>query len=175
MDVAAPEMRGRTITMTSSSKTFNLAGMKTGNMIVPDAGLRGALADRMRKLDYMAASLGIRMATAAYSPEGADWVDAQMAYLDESRRIFDDGINAIPGVWSMPLQSTYLPWVDFSGTGMSPEEIASRIHKTAKIATAVGATFGSGGESFARFNIATPRATVVEAVRRMQEAFADLQ
>lgn len=175
MDVAAPRMRGRTITMNSTSKTFNLAGMKTGNMIVPDPVMRAALAERMRKLDYMPASLGLRMATAAYSPEGAEWVDAQMAYLDESRRIFDAGINAIPGVWSMPLQSTYLPWVDFSGTGMTPDEVKERIHKTAKIATAVGATFGTGGESFARFNIAMPRAVVLEAVRRMQEAFADLQ
>lgn len=175
IDVAAPGMRARTITMNATSKTFNLAGMKIGNMIVPDPDLRATLQDILRRNDYMAALLSIRMATAAYSPAGAEWVDAQMRHLDENRRIFDEGINKIPGVWSMPLQATYLPWVDFSGTGMSPDEIAERIHKGAKIATAVGATFGTGGEHFARFNIATPRATVVEAVARMQAAFADLQ
>ncbi|MCU4652524.1 PatB family C-S lyase [Roseibacterium sp. SDUM158016] len=175
MDIAAPEMRHRTVTLNSTSKTFNLAGMKTGNMIVPDPDLRGALADLLRKLDYMAACLALPMVKAAYSPEGAAWVDAQMEYLEGNRRIFDEAINRIPGVWSMPLQATYLPWVDFSGTGMTPEEVAQRIHGKARIAVPMGAQFGTGGETFVRFNIATPRAVVAEAVARMQDAFSDLQ
>ena len=98
-----------------------------------------------------------------------------MAYLDGNRRLFDDGINAIPGLRSMPLESTYLSWVDFSGTGMAAPEFIARVEKTARIATNHGATFGTGGENFLRFNIAAPRAQVAEAVSRLQKAFADLQ
>lgn len=115
------------------------------------------------------------MVTAAYSPEGAAWVDSLMTYLDENRKIFESGIAAIPGAQVVPLQATYLEWVDFAGTGMSPDEIARRVERDARIAANHGNTFGTGGETFMRFNIATPRARVIEAVTRLQKAFGDLQ
>ena len=71
--------------------------------------------------------LGVHMVTAAYSPEGAALADAQMVHLDRNRRTFDAGIAEIPGLWSMPLQSTYLAWVDFSGTGMDQSEVDDRL------------------------------------------------
>jgi cystathionine beta-lyase len=115
------------------------------------------------------------MATAAYSPEGAAWVDDLMRYLDGNRRLFDEGIARIPGLRSTPLEATYLAWVDFSGTGMSAAEFIDRVEKVAKIATNYGASFGLGGEQCLRFNLACPRAQVAEAVDRLQKAFADLQ
>jgi cystathionine beta-lyase len=130
---------------------------------------------RLKSLDYGPSALGVAMITAAYSPQGAAWADAQIAHLQTNREIFDAGINAIPGVKSMPLQSTYLAWVDFADTGMPHEDVAKRIRETAKIAVSQGPTFGTGGETFMRFNLATQRATVEEAVKRMQNAFADLQ
>ena len=120
-------------------------------------------------------SFGLFMATAAYSPEGAAWVDGLMHYLDGNRRVFDEGVNAIPGLRSVPLEATYLSWVDFSGTGMAREEFTRRVEQDARIAVNHGPTFGKGGESFLRFNIATPRAVVEAAVERMRAAFADLQ
>ena len=75
----------------------------------------------------------------------------------------------------MPLESTYLAWVDFSGTGMAPAEFQDRVEKSAAIAANHGATFGTGGESFMRFNLATPRARVEEACERLTKAFSDLQ
>jgi cystathionine beta-lyase len=82
---------------------------------------------------------------------------------------------AIPGLRSMKLEATYLAWLDFSGTGMAPAEFIARVEKEARIATNHGVSFGLGGEHFLRFNIAAPRAQVVEAVARMQAAFRDLQ
>ena len=165
----------RLVMMTSTNKTFNLSGAHTGNVIIEDANLRSRFAARMAGLGMSPNSFGLHMATAAYSPEGAEWVDALVAYLDENRRIFDAGINAIPGLHSMELESTYLSWVDFSGTGMERPEFTSRVEKTARIAANHGPTFGSGGEEFLRFNLATPRARVEEAVSRMKDAFSDLQ
>jgi cystathionine beta-lyase len=120
-------------------------------------------------------SFGMFMATAAYSPEGAEWVDALQVYLQENARIFNDGINQIPGLKSMEMAATYLAWVDFTDTGMAQAEFIDRVQRTAKIAANHGTPFGAGGENFLRFNLATPRAVVVEAVRRLQSAFADLQ
>jgi cystathionine beta-lyase len=129
----------------------------------------------MEALGISPNSFGMAMATAAYSPEGAAWVDALTRYLDGNRRLFDEGIAAIPGLRSMPLEATYLAWVDFAGTGMEPAEFTARVEKQARIAANHGPSFGTGGESFLRFNLATPRAVVAEALERMKRAFADLQ
>ncbi|GGD36856.1 MalY/PatB family protein [Sinisalibacter lacisalsi] len=165
----------RLIMMTSTTKTFNIAGIHVGNVIIPDPGLRKAFAARMAALGISGNAFGFRLAEAAYSPAGAAWVDDLVGYLDGNRRLFDDAVNAIPGLASMPLESTYLAWVDFSGTGMSADEVTRRVQQEAKIAVNHGPTFGRGGETFLRFNFATPRSLVKDAVARLGEAFSDLQ
>jgi cystathionine beta-lyase len=175
MPLAAPEVQDRLVMMTATTKTFNIAGAHTGNVIIPDEGLRARFAARMLALGVSPNAFGLHMAAAACSPEGADWVDALMAYLDGNRRLFDAGINAIPGLRSMPLEATYLAWVDFAGTGMEPAEFTPRVEQTARVCASRGVTFGRGGESWLRFNFAMPRAQVAEAVARLQRAFADLQ
>lgn len=165
----------RLVMMTATTKTFNIAGAHLGNVIIPDPDLRAPFAARMAALGMSPNSFGLHMATAACSPEGAAWVDALTAYLDGNRRLFDAGVNAIPGVRSMPLEATYLAWVDFRGTGMEPAEIARRIEKDARIAVNHGESFGTGGAGWMRINLGAPRAQVAEAVRRLQVAFGDLQ
>jgi cystathionine beta-lyase len=175
MPLAAPDIADRLVMMTATTKTFNIAGAHIGNVIIADPALRQRFTGTMNALGISPNSFGMHMATAAYSPEGAAWVDDLMRYLDGNRRLFDEGIAAIPGLRSTPLQATYLAWVDFAGTGMTPKEVIERVEKTAKIATNHGAAFGTGGESFLRFNIACPRAQVAQAAERLQAAFADLQ
>ena len=175
MALAAPDIADRLVMMTATTKTFNIAGAHIGNVIIADPALREKFAAVLLKLGISPNSFGMHMVTAAYSPEGAVWVDHLTEYLDGNRREFDAGMNAIPGVRSMPLAATYLAWVDFAGTGMSAAEFTTRVEKVAKIAINQGASFGSGGESFLRFNIACPRAMITEAVARLQAAFADLQ
>ncbi len=175
MDVAAPTGRAFTVYLTGASKTFNIAGQRTGNMIIPDDTLRQQMKTRLKSLDYKPSSMAVSMITAAYSPAGAAWVEAQNAHLAANIALFDAGINAIPGVRSMPLQATYLAWVDFSGTGMTDDEVAARIRDRARIAASAGPTFGAGGTGHMRFNLATQRHIVTEAVARLQDAFSDLQ
>ena len=170
-----PSADERTIIMSATTKTFNIAGSHTGNVIIKDEKLRHIFEDRMMALGNSPNSFGLLMSEAAYSPDGAAWVDDLMIYLDENRKVLDKAIAKIPGVHSMPLEGTYLSWVDFKDTGMSNAEIIKRVQEHAKIAPNHGETFGSGGESHMRFNIATQRSHVVEAARRLTEAFSDLQ
>ena len=165
----------RLVMMTATTKTFNIAGSHSGNVIIEDPGLRASFAARMMALGLSPNSFGLFMATAAYSPEGAEWVDALCLYLDGNRRLFDDAVNAIPGLRSMSLEATYLSWVSFEDTGMERPEFTRRVEKEACIAVNHGPTFGKGGEAWLRFNIATPRARVQEAVERLAAAFSDLQ
>ncbi|PYG30387.1 MalY/PatB family protein [Pelagimonas varians] len=165
----------RLVMMTATSKTFNIAGSHIGNVIIPNESLRAPFAAKMAAMGMSANSFGLFMATAAYSPAGAEWVDELVGYLDGNRKIFDAAVNSIPGLASMDMQSTYLAWVDFEGTGMTREEFTGRVQKDARIAANLGPTFGAGGESFLRFNYATPRRRVIEAGERLQKAFGDLQ
>ncbi len=165
----------RLVMLTATTKTFNIAGAHIGNVIIADPELRARFATRMGALGISPNSFGLAMATAAMSPEGAEWVDALRVYLDGNRNLFDAGIATIPGLASMPLEATYLSWVDFSGTGMDHDEVLRRIERDAKIAVNHGPSFGVGGETFQRFNIAAPRAVIAEAVARLQAAFSDLQ
>jgi cystathionine beta-lyase len=175
MTLVDPSIMDRLVMMTATTKTFNIAGSHVGNVIIPDPALRGKFAGRMAAMGISPNSFGLFMATAAYSPEGATWVDELLTYLDGNRKILDEGLNALPGVASMPLEATYLSWVDFGGTGMERTELQKRVQQDAGIAANHGPTFGKGGDTFMRFNIATPRARVIEAVERMHKAFADLQ
>lgn len=165
----------RLVMMTAASKTFNIAGGHVGNVIIKDPELRAKFARKHASFGKGVNAFGIEMVRAAYSAEGAAWTDDLMAYLSENRRIFDEGIASIPGLKSMPLEATYLAWVDMSGTGLTAADYQARISRDAQIAASFGETFGKGGETFMRFNFATQRANVVEAVARLQRAFGDLQ
>ncbi len=175
LPVAAPEILPRLIMLTSASKTFNTAGSRLGTVTIPDDRLRAPLAGLIRALDMSPHLLGTVLTEAAYSQAGAEWVDALTQYLDENHKVFLRSVNAIPGLTAMPMQSTYLAWVDFQNTGMEMSEVIDRVKGTARIAPSIGAEFGIGGGNFLRFNIATPRARLEEAVERLQDAFADLQ
>ena len=75
----------------------------------------------------------------------------------------------------MPMQATYLTWIDFANTGMDMEEVKRRVHHEAGVVPSPGSAFGTGGETCLRFNVGTARARVTEAVERLQKAFSDLQ
>ena len=165
----------RLLMMTAVSKTFNLAGHHSGNVIITDEDLRNTYRARQLALGISSSVAGIAATTAAYSDEGAAYADAMNAYVAENVRVFSQGVGAIPGVKVMPLEATYLVWVDFRGLGMDQQEITRRVEEQAGIAANHGPTFGKGGEGFMRFNMGTQRVRVEDAVQRLQTAFADLQ
>ncbi|GGL68811.1 MalY/PatB family protein [Wenxinia marina] len=163
------------VVMSAASKTFDVAGLRTGLVWIADDDLRDKFGRLHRALDIQPNIAGHAVTCAAYSPEGAAWVDALMAYLDGNRQTFCDGVNAIPGLSAMPMDATFLAWVDFSGTGMEQAEIDRRVMGDARIAPTPGPSLGHGGGLHHRFNIGTQRDVVAAAVDRLRDAFADLQ
>jgi cystathionine beta-lyase len=173
---AAPEVADRLITCVSATKTFNLAGAHVGACITSNATLK-------RRLDARIGASGLgsynrfgMIATEAAWRTGETWLDALLIYLAKNRDLFDARIQAaVPGARSMRLDATYLAWIDFSGIGLAPEEIATRIKDRARIFASPGEQFGPGGESWLRFNFATPRQIIAEALGRLEGAFQDLR
>ena len=174
MPLAAPEIADRLVMMTAPTKTFNIAGCHTGNVIIADDKLRKKFATTINATGTSANSFGLYMAEAAYN-HGDEWVDALCAYLDGNRKIVDETMAKIPGAKSMPMEATYLSWVNFADTGLPKPDYLDRVQNQAMIAANHGETFGKGGETFLRFNFATQRDQLVGAMERLESAFSDLQ
>jgi cystathionine beta-lyase len=172
---AAPEAADCLITCVAATKTFNLAGAHVGACITSNAALK-------RRLDARIAASGLgsynrfgMIATEAAWRTGEPWLDALLPYLAGNRDLFDARIEAAaPGARSMHLDGTYLAWVDFSKTGLTPEDVAARV-KSARIFVSPGEQFGPGGDTWLRINFATPRPILEEALGRLHDAFSDLR
>ncbi|MGI9419136.1 MAG: MalY/PatB family protein [Geminicoccaceae bacterium] len=173
---AAPSIADRLITTVAATKTFNLASAHAGACVTSNPELK-------KRLDKRIAAAGLAsyngfgmIATEAAWRTGEAWLDSLVIYLEANCRHFETRIEAIaPGARAMPLASTYLAWIDFSGTGLSPEEVAARVKERARIFASPGPQFGPGGERWLRFNVATPRPILDEALERLDDAFRDLR
>jgi cysteine-S-conjugate beta-lyase len=173
---AAPEVADRLVSSFAATKTFNLAGAHAGATVTSNAEIK-------KKIDARAMASGLgsynsfgMITTEAAWRTGDAWLDALLVYLGKNRDMLDKRIEAAaPGARSMRLDATYLAWVDFAGTGLSPEEVSSRVKQRARIFASPGEQFGPGGASWLRFNFATPRSILDEALARLEEAFSDLR
>jgi cysteine-S-conjugate beta-lyase len=173
---AAPEIADRLITCVAATKTFNLAGAHVGACVTSNPELK-------RKLDARIAASGLgsyaafgMIATEAAWRTGEAWLDQLLPYLAGNRDLLDSRIEAAaPGARSMRLDATYLAWVNFSGTGLKADDVAKRVSGQARIFASPGPQFGPGGETWLRFNFATPRAILGEALDRLDDAFRDLR
>ncbi len=173
---ASPEVADRLITCVAATKTFNLAGAHVGACITTNSKLKAQLDARIAASGLASYNSFGMIATEAGWRTGEAWLDALLPYLTANRDHFDRRIEAAaPGARSMRLASTYLAWVNFSGTGLKPEDVAARIKTKARIFASPGEQFGPGGASWLRFNIATPRPILDEALNRLDAAFADLR
>ena len=173
---AAPEISDRLITCVAATKTFNLAGAHVGACIVTNPDLKRRLDARIAASGLASYNLFGMVATEAAWRTGEAWLDALLPYLQKNRDLFDARIEAAaPGARSMHLDATYLAWVNFSGTGRTAKDIASRVADRARIFASPGPQFGPGGDTWLRFNFATPRPILEEALERLEDAFADVR
>lgn len=169
----SPEIAERTITCTAASKTFNLAGGMTGSVIISNPELRRIYRRQQERCGLGSPNrFGPLMTTAAYD-EGEPWLEELLIYLAANRDLLSTGVSeAVEGAEVMPLEGTYLSWIDFSGTRLSREAVAEKVLKDARIAVNQGPTFGPGGDSYLRFNIACPKSLIEQAVSRLKQAFS---
>lgn len=173
---AAPEIANRLISCVAATKTFNLAGAHVGACFTSNAELKKKLDARILASGLASYNLFGMVATEAGWLTGEAWLDALLPYLAANRDLLDKRIEAAaPGAKSMHLDSTYLAWVNFAGTGLKPADVAARIRDRARLFVSPGEQFGPGGTTWLRFNFATPRPILNEALSRIDEAFKDMR
>ncbi len=167
------ELAERTILCTAPSKTFNLAGLNQSNLLVRNEGLRRRLLGLLRAdATPMQSPLGYVACQTAY--EQCDgWLEALLAYLDENRRYVASYIGKqIPTLYAVPLEGTYLQWVDCRGLGLEPEALKARM-QAHDLFFDEGSLFGAEGDGFERINLACPRTVLAGAMERLKAAAED--
>ncbi len=166
------EIAQNTVTFMSASKTFNLAGLGTSFVVIPN--------DRLRR-EFMRARAGHNSgnlfgyaALEAAFRYGDDYLTQLRAYLAGNLRYFTEFLKArLPELKLIRPEGTYLAWVDLRGLGFTPAELQDFIRNKARLALDDGFAFGPGGEGFQRVNLACPRSIVVEATDRLEKAIIE--
>ena len=163
-----------TLTCTAPSKTFNLAGLKTSNIIVLNESLRETFRKGVTRAGLGGLNcFGVFATEAAYT-YGDQWVDELVAYIHENFRFLDRALKErIPSIKLVPQEGLYMAWLDCSQFGMEGEELF-QFFVQAGIWPDMGKDFGENGTQFTRLNLACPRSVVEQAVAQLQKAVEQL-
>jgi len=170
------EFAQNSIVCTAPSKTFNLPGLKTSNMIIPNRKLRLQFSKTMESAGLMGGNtFGIVGTEAAYR-HGEDWLNALLVYIMDNYRFMVDYIGEhLPMLTVLPLEGTYLVWVDCRALGLDADTRQEMFLEKANLFLDEGELFGPEGLGFERFNIACPRSILAEALDRMKTVIATLE
>lgn len=167
-----PDVAARTLTLTSASKPFNIAGLRTAVGVFGSDEIRRRFLSLPRHVRGGIGILGLEATRAAWL-EGGPWLEAALDYLRGNRELVARAVrDSLPGVVYHPGEATYLAWLDCRALGLRPSPFRFFLEK-AKVALSDGPTFGAPGEGFVRLNFATSRAIVSEALERMAKALAE--
>ena len=167
----APEFADRTIVCTAASKTFNLPGMQTSNIIIPNGKLRQQMLQAMER--YYIHNLNIMglVATEVAYRTGESWLTQFLEYLQGNLHFLEQYIaERMPGVRIIPPQGTYLVWLDFRNAGINPARLDKFVREDAKVGLEAGTIFRAKEAGFERMNIACPRTILAEGLGRIEKA-----
>ena len=173
------DCRNNSIICIAPTKAFNLAGMQTAAVCVPDPVLRhkvwrGLNTDEVAEPNAFA----IQAAVAAFT-RGGEWLDELRSYLHENKVWTTQYIQKeIPQLKVVASQATYLMWLDCSGLTDSSEELADVIRESTGLYLSEGGQYGGDGTHFLRLNVACPRSVLEDGLNRLKkgvEAYCERQ
>lgn len=161
------------ITCTAINKTFNVAGLHCTNVIIPNEKLRKLFINEIGM--QLASPFTITALISAYN-EGEEWLEQLKEYIDGTMKwVVEFLAERMPKVKVKIPKGTYLMWMDFSGYGISPQEVHERIYNRANVILEDGSMFGAEGLQFQRICIPSPRPIIKEAFERIAREFEDLK
>lgn len=160
-----------TITCTAPSKTFNLAGLQNSNIFIPNRQLRHAYKKELSACGCGGTNcMGMAACQAAYEA-GADWLEQLKQYLAGNLAYVRQFLREkLPEIALIEPEGTYLVWLDLRKLRLTEQQQRQLIVQDAKLWLDTGTLFGQGGEGFERINIACPRATIEQAMQRLERA-----
>ena len=174
------EFAMNSITCTSLSKTFNLAGLQLSNIIIPNQKLRQTFVNHIKSVfipeefGYLPNDLSLVAFTAAHQ-YCDEWLNTLLIYLNENLEFLKSFLKKnLPQIEVIEPEGTYLVWLNFRKLGIEYNKVKNFLWEKAKVALDDGSMFGSGGEGFQRINIACPQKTLKKALEQILNAVKEL-
>lgn len=162
------------LVLTAPSKTFNLAGMQTSNIFIPNDRLREQFADFQLHTctNPKCNILGYKACELAYNHCG-EWLDECISVISRNRDVVTAFMKEnFPQIKVCELQATYLLWMDWNGLGLDYKELERINHEEARLFFDEGYVFGKQGEGFERWNLACPTKYIEAALERMEKVYS---
>jgi cysteine-S-conjugate beta-lyase len=159
------------LVLTSAGKTFNLAGLQQGALLTRNPKLLHLFAEYMHNVGISAGNIFALTATEAAYRCGDAWLDALLAYLDDTSTLLRRELaSRLPDAIMSPQEATYLAWLDLRAYGLTTAELTHRTHAQG-VALSPGTFFSkTAGEGHLRFNFGCPHSQTLEAVKRLEKA-----
>ena len=162
------------LVLTAPSKTFNLAGLQTSNIFVPNEELRSQYVDYLRRGtgNPKCNILGYKACEIAYSSCG-EWLDQCISVVNRNKDLIVNFLaENFPQIQVCELQATYLLWMDWNGLGLDYKELERINRQEAYLFFDEGYVFGKQGEGFERWNLACPTRYIERALERMKNVYS---
>nr|WP_263326496.1 MalY/PatB family protein [Neobacillus sp. Marseille-Q6967] len=161
------------ITFTAINKTFNVAGLHCTNVIISNSELRNTFTSVMG--NHLPSPFTVSALIAVYN-EGDEWLEQLKEYVDGTMEwVVNFLAERMPKVKVRIPEGTYIMWMDFSGYGLTPDEVHDRIYNRANVLLEDGKMFGREGLDYQRICIPSPRPMIKEAFERMAREFEDVK
>jgi cystathionine beta-lyase len=170
------KIASKTVTLIAPSKTFNLAGLSTSSVIIPDPVLRKAFNRVIDNLHIGGGNIFGTVASIASYTNGEKWLGELMHYIDDNiEYVIGYCRNMIPEIVPVKPEATYMIWLDCRKFQMTGKELQNFFIHKARVGMNEGSAFGPGGEGFMRMNIGTTHSTVIKAMQQIEKAVSELR
>lgn len=166
------EFLQNSVTCTAPSKTFNLAGIQVANIIAANEDMRRKI-DKTLNINEVCEinAFAVEALIAAYNG-GEEWLEELKQYLYDNYTILSDFFREhLPHLSVLPLEATYLVWVDCSSLKQASEEITRTLFEHEKLWVNEGTMYGAAGEGFIRINIATTRENLIKGLQKIKNIY----
>jgi len=164
----AKGIEDKTVVCISPSKTFNIAGLTSSAVIIPDRELRNNFSKRLSNLDICANIFGLTAFEAAYN-FGEEWLESLLVYLEKNIDFVISYMGKhLPEIKVIKPEATYLLWLDFRNLRLSHSELMKMIVQQANVGLSNGKIFGEGGDGFMRMNIGCPQSVIKIALENIR-------
>ncbi len=165
------EFEKNSVTFTSPSKTFNMAGLQIAEILAHDPDKRQKIKKALSVTGYAEVPVtGLAAMRAAYT-ECDGWIEEVRSYIHENILFMEEYLHEnIPELKMTHPEGTYLPWVNCKGLGYDKNDLEELIRNKAKLWLDPGYIFGDSGTLYQRFNVACPRSILKEALLRLKNA-----
>ena len=169
------EFARRSVSCISPTKSFNIAGLQIANIVAADDSVRRRIDRAINIFEVCDVNaFGFEALMAAYN-QGEEWFDALREYIWQNYlRLKDFVAERLPGYGVLPLEGTYLAWIDCRKAGKSSAELAELLESVHGLRLSAGTIYGAAGEGFLRLNLASPRAQLEEGLARLAECLESL-